>query len=101
MSASFAGVIIWRHDAEALWVVMGSVVNAILSKILKRILNQERPVSTLRSDPGMPSSHAQSIFFIVTYIILSGNSSMPFIPFVRIILHFLQLCIGLINHWLS
>lgn len=90
MSASFGGVIIWRHDAEALWVVMGSVVNAILSVTLKRILNQERPASTLRSDPGMPSSHAQSIFFIVTYIILSGNCFVPFIALIKFIMAFLQ-----------
>ncbi|KAJ0097081.1 hypothetical protein Patl1_28971 [Pistacia atlantica] len=76
VAASFGGVIIWRHDAEALWALMGSVVNAILSVTLKRILNQERPVSTSRSDPGMPSSHAQSIFFIVTYIILSVEEAL-------------------------
>ncbi|KAM4128681.1 hypothetical protein ACJW30_02G185100 [Castanea mollissima] len=71
VSALFGGVILWRHDAEALWAAMGSVVNVMLSLKLKRILNQERPVSTLKSDPGMPSSHAQSIFFTVTFTILS------------------------------
>ncbi|KAH0855484.1 hypothetical protein HID58_007965, partial [Brassica napus] len=40
------------------------VSNSALSVALKRILNQQRPVATLRSDPGMPSSHAQSISFI-------------------------------------
>lgn len=67
----FAVVLLWRHDAEALWAAMGSVLNSALSIILKRILNQERPVSHLRSDPGMPSSHAQSIFYSVMFIILS------------------------------
>ncbi|KAL0745761.1 hypothetical protein Bca101_101738 [Brassica carinata] len=38
---------------------------------LKRILNQERPVATLRSDPGMPSSHAQSISFISLFTLFS------------------------------
>ncbi|PKI70019.1 hypothetical protein CRG98_009622 [Punica granatum] len=50
---------------------MGSVINAMLSVVLKRILNQERPVSNLRSDPGMPSSHAQSFFFMVVFAVLS------------------------------
>lgn len=67
----FGAVILWRHDAEAMWAVLGSVVNSILSVILKRIFNQERPDSTLRSDPGMPSSHGQSIFFTVVFAILS------------------------------
>lgn len=71
VAAVFGAVILWRHDAEAMWAVLGSVVNSILSVILKRIFNQERPDSTLRSDPGMPSSHGQSIFFTVVFAILS------------------------------
>ncbi|XP_062155844.1 lipid phosphate phosphatase epsilon 2, chloroplastic [Alnus glutinosa] len=67
----FGGVILWRHDAVAIWAAMGSVLNSMLSIILKRILNQERPVSTLRSDPGMPSTHSQSIFFTVAFTIVS------------------------------
>lgn len=71
VAALFGAVILWRHDAEAMWAVLGSIVNSILSVILKRIFNQERPDSTLRSDPGMPSSHGQSIFFTVVFAILS------------------------------
>lgn len=71
VAALFAALILWRHDTEALWAAMGSVLNSALSVILKRILNQERPASNLRSDPGMPSSHAQSIFYSVVFIILS------------------------------
>ncbi|XP_023544318.1 lipid phosphate phosphatase epsilon 1, chloroplastic-like [Cucurbita pepo subsp. pepo] len=72
VAALFAAIILLRHDAEALWTAMGSVINAILSIVLKRILNQERPIATLRPDPGMPSSHAQSIFFIVIFAALSA-----------------------------
>ncbi|KAF7828887.1 Lipid phosphate phosphatase epsilon 2, chloroplastic [Senna tora] len=71
VSAFFGAIILWRHDAESLWFAAGSVLNAILSVALKRILNQERP-STLKSDPGMPSSHSQSIFFCVFFAILSS-----------------------------
>ncbi|XP_022775332.1 lipid phosphate phosphatase epsilon 2, chloroplastic-like [Durio zibethinus] len=71
VSALFGGVIVWRHDAEALWMAMGSIVNALLSVGLKRVLNQDRPVAGLKSDPGMPSSHAQSIFFTVMFTIAS------------------------------
>ncbi|KAE8664248.1 Lipid phosphate phosphatase epsilon 2 [Hibiscus syriacus] len=70
-AALFGGVILWRHDAEALWMAMGSIVNALLSVVLKRVLNQERPVAGLKSDPGMPSSHTQSIFFTVVFTIAS------------------------------
>ncbi|KAJ1408855.1 Phosphatidic acid phosphatase type 2/haloperoxidase [Sesbania bispinosa] len=71
VAALFGGLILWRHDAEALWFGAGSVLNALLSVWLKRVLNQERP-TTLKSDPGMPSSHAQSIFFTVFFVILSS-----------------------------
>ncbi|XP_071724055.1 lipid phosphate phosphatase epsilon 2, chloroplastic-like [Rutidosis leptorrhynchoides] len=71
VSGLFAGLVLWRHDGEALWLVMGSVVNSILSVALKRIFKQERPFANLRSDPGMPSSHAMSIFFIFTFLIMS------------------------------
>lgn len=74
MTGLFAVVILCRHDAEAMWAVMGSVVNSMLSIILKRILNQERPLPSLRSEPGMPSSHSQSIFYIVMFAIFSSKS---------------------------
>ncbi|XP_010906329.1 lipid phosphate phosphatase epsilon 1, chloroplastic [Elaeis guineensis] len=67
----FGLIILWKHDAGAMWAAMGSVVNAWLSITLKQILNHERPDSALRSDPGMPSSHAQSIFYAALFAILS------------------------------
>lgn len=72
----FFGIfLLTRHDAAAMWAALGSVINAAMSTILKRLLNQERPVSNLRSDPGMPSSHAQSISYMTAFAILSGNFS--------------------------
>ncbi|KAG5623458.1 hypothetical protein H5410_008676 [Solanum commersonii] len=67
----FGIMFVWRHDVETLWAICGGVVNARLSTVLKGILNHERPVITLRSDPGMPSSHAQSIFYTVAFCIIS------------------------------
>lgn len=34
---------------------------------------QERPVSELSSGHGMPSLHAQNIFFMLVFMIKSGN----------------------------
>lgn len=73
MSALFGSIILLRHDGAALWAIIGSVSNSGLSVVLKRILNQERPATTLRTDPGMPSSHAQSISFISAFAVLSGK----------------------------
>ncbi|CAM8992126.1 unnamed protein product [Rhodiola kirilowii] len=64
-------IFIWRHDGEAMWLLTGSVLNTILINVLKRVLNQDRPVSSVKLDPGMPSSHAQSIFFAAAYVAVS------------------------------
>ena len=69
----FASIILLRHDGTALWGIIGSVSNSALSVVLKRILNQARPATTSRTDPGMPSSHAQSISYISLFAILSGK----------------------------
>ncbi|KAJ4967190.1 hypothetical protein NE237_019039 [Protea cynaroides] len=71
VTAVFGAFILFRHDVEALWAAVGSIVNVLLSVSLKQILNQKRPNSTMKSDPGMPSSHAQSIFFAIVFVILS------------------------------
>ncbi|KAL8167902.1 hypothetical protein V2J09_009401 [Rumex salicifolius] len=63
----FTATVLGRHDAEALWAAMGSVLNSAFSVVLKHILNQERPNSAISSGPGMPSSHAQSIFYTVVF----------------------------------
>ncbi|CAI0392365.1 unnamed protein product [Linum tenue] len=76
VSAAFGAFFLWRHDADALWVATGAVINSVLSVVLKRILNQERPFPTARGDPGMPSSHAQSIFYIVTFGVLATVESL-------------------------
>ncbi|KAG5412420.1 hypothetical protein IGI04_008739 [Brassica rapa subsp. trilocularis] len=75
VAAVFGSVLLLRHDGAALWAVIGSVSNSALSVALKRILNQQRPVATLRSDPGMPSSHAQSISFITLFSEASHRQS--------------------------
>lgn len=73
MVALFSLVLISRRDAKAIWIAMGAILNVGLSITLKKILNQERPLTASKSDPGMPSSHAQSIFYIVFVVILSSN----------------------------
>lgn len=56
---------------------IGSISNGILSKVLKKILKQQRPAELVESslelppsDNGMPSSHAMSLGFIGTFTAL-------------------------------
>lgn len=54
---------------------LGSIVNGLLSKLLKRLIHQERPAALQTNetmtvkpeDNGMPSSHAMSLGFICSY----------------------------------
>ncbi|KAH7549757.1 hypothetical protein JRO89_XS13G0077500 [Xanthoceras sorbifolium] len=58
--------------ASGLFADVGDKASGLfLDFALKRILKQERPVPTSRSDPGMPSSHVQSVFFIFSFAIIS------------------------------
>ena len=67
--------IAYYRDAISVSLFVGSILNAILSKMLKAIINQSRPaelatsdrVSTKPADNGMPSSHAMSLGFIGIY----------------------------------
>ncbi|KAH8479377.1 hypothetical protein Peur_050236 [Populus x canadensis] len=97
---TFSGaVILGRHDAKAMWAALGLVVNSILSVILKRTFNHERPDSTLRSDPGMPSSHGQSIFFTLVFAILSVGEWLGVNEFTLILSAFM-LAFGTYLTWL-
>jgi dolichyldiphosphatase len=71
VAGCFSFAALWKHDVEIMWVLLGAVANSLLSLILKKTLNHERPTPALRSDPGMPSSHAQSIFYAATILVLS------------------------------
>lgn len=65
-------VVVWKHDDQVLWAVTGGILNAGLSKLLKKIFNQKRPLTALglKADPGMPSSHAQSLGYLSLYAAL-------------------------------
>ena len=76
VSALTAGVLVWRHDTAMAWCVIGAVLNGGNAKLLKRLLNVERPATAegRKSDPGMPSSHAQSLGFLATSASIAGTA---------------------------
>jgi dolichyldiphosphatase len=45
--------------------------------VLQKCFNQTRPAGSVLSDPGMPSSHAMSLFFIGTYVVLLLQTAVP------------------------
>merc|ERR1711923_547813 len=72
-------------DAFMVSFVIGSINNGILAKVLKRLLNQDRPenmcvnIKNRPDDKGMPSSHGMSLGFI--YIFSALAVPQLFIPF--------------------
>lgn len=56
------------------WALTGSIVAAFNNKLLKKLINQARPAAARKVDPGMPSSHAQSLAFLTTYAIIGVNA---------------------------
>jgi membrane-associated phospholipid phosphatase len=78
-----------RRDAFMLSFFIGAICNGIISKLAKKLLDQQRPpdldraktkttFSGIPSDGGMPSSHAMSLGFIGTFTILN-LASLPWI----------------------
>lgn len=77
VAGTFYAFFCYRRDALIVSFFVGAISNGIVSKLLKRVLNEKRPagldVSTMDiapSDNGMPSSHAMSLGFICTFTAL-------------------------------
>ncbi|KAL8200434.1 hypothetical protein R6Q57_011773 [Mikania cordata] len=99
VAVAFGGFIILRHDDLASWAATGCISNVILSITLLRILKQDRPVSEVSSAPGMPSSHAQTLFFTLVFVIMSVIKSMEMNGVVMII-GILLVALGSYFSWL-
>ncbi|CAK9094648.1 unnamed protein product [Durusdinium trenchii] len=76
VSGAVFGVLLWRQDSAICWCVLGSVGAAANCKCLKVLINQSRPRGARKVDPGMPSSHAQSLGFLSIYFAL--DVAFPF-----------------------
>jgi len=48
-----------------------------LMQVLKVVINQSRPAAARSADPGMPSSHANSLGYFGSYVALSALASPP------------------------
>ena len=75
-------VLLWRRDAVTFLCISGAILNALLSKLLKQLINQARPAGARLADPGMPSSHAQSLGYFATYLSLVAVTAerVPLVP---------------------
>ena len=69
VSAATAGVLLLGNGGDpstTRFAVVGAVAAALSTKLLKKLVNESRPPEARKRDPGMPSSHAQSLAFLST-----------------------------------
>jgi membrane-associated phospholipid phosphatase len=64
--------IIFNESWIPMYYILCGVVNSTLSKILKHIFKQPRPIKSVKKGYGLPSSHAQSIFYFATIVSISS-----------------------------
>ncbi len=65
--------LVFSRGPSTLVFVIGSILNVFCAKVLKRVINEQRPSTTRKRDPGMPSSHATSLCFFGAYLSLILN----------------------------
>lgn len=59
-----------RREIETLVLLGGLIGSFLFNKVLKRLFQQPRPRTSTKHGYGMPSDHAQFMFFFATYAIL-------------------------------
>lgn len=101
VSLTFFAFLSLRRDAYMVSFFIGAITNGVQSKLLKRLLDHDRPellalsehIKLKPSDGGMPSSHAMSLGFIGTYTALGVVESMPWlvgfiVPYIFVSLYY-------------
>ena len=71
VSATAMVFLVFHPTVETCWCLLGSIVNSVNGKLLKRMLNHSRPDGAKKVDPGMPSSHATSLSYLSWYAALA------------------------------
>ncbi|TYZ56993.1 hypothetical protein PybrP1_008905 [[Pythium] brassicae (nom. inval.)] len=57
------------RDLDAFAALVGQLANEVLNQVLKRTIQQSRPVGARKGGAGMPSAHAQFVAFFAAYVI--------------------------------
>ncbi|KAA0153194.1 hypothetical protein FNF29_03382 [Cafeteria roenbergensis] len=73
---SYATLVASRRDLRTISLVVGQLLNELLNTALKHWIKQPRPVALVRfhlGSYGMPSDHAQFMFFAAAYVLLFAS----------------------------
>lgn len=63
----YVTIIVFKRDLHSIFATVGQVFGVIVCIALKKILSQPRPEDSDLDDEGMPSNHAQFLFFFFVY----------------------------------
>ncbi|CAD7700261.1 unnamed protein product [Ostreobium quekettii] len=79
VSSLVFAVLVWNPNFKSAWWVSGAIINSFVCKTLKLVINETRPESSRRREPGMPSSHANSLAFLSIFsaLALYSERSIP------------------------
>ncbi|XP_053607666.1 dolichyldiphosphatase 1-like [Plodia interpunctella] len=71
IGAGFIALILFRRDLHTIVFFLGTLLNELLNIILKHIICEARPIArgNLYNEYGMPSSHAQFVWFFNVYVL--------------------------------
>ncbi|KAL3281949.1 hypothetical protein HHI36_005152 [Cryptolaemus montrouzieri] len=71
IGACFLGLILFRRDLHTITFFLGTLFNEAVNYFLKHTICEERPMArnALYTEYGMPSSHAQFVWFFTTYVV--------------------------------
>ncbi|XP_045472588.1 dolichyldiphosphatase 1-like [Harmonia axyridis] len=71
IGAGFISLILFRRDLHTITFFLGTLFNELLNYFLKHTICEARPMvrNSLYTEYGMPSSHAQFVWFFTTYVI--------------------------------
>lgn len=98
-SSSFLACIYYRN-VFTITLFFGALVNAFIGKVLKKMLSVKRPIESLRSTNGMPSSHANSLSFFTFFLGLAAlnlNLWIGALVFVCTTIYTLLICYCRVN----
>jgi hypothetical protein len=78
--------------------ILMSVLNGVMSKVLKDIIREPRPPQSSKEGYGMPSSHTQAFFFFFAVISINATRFLPFRESIILSICFFIYCL-LATYW--
>lgn len=63
-------LILFNRDIEAIFQLAALIASTVINSVLKHIIKQPRPITSVKQGHGMPSDHSQFMFIYCTYLLL-------------------------------